>query len=337
MLSSVTGAVCRAWRPARLVRVSWRRRAGEKCLHWASRELPERNAISRGVVRRASNHQSVTFDSIEDFLHDDHGNAGRAKRERRRYLEALRRGDADVNDASAAEELVRWISGTMLQVATGGEKIDAVNEDYQAHYRALAAVLRRLGIPHPNLFDELWTFYGHWSSELPGYASRREYVTRLYQPVRQALDELGCQSLVEPVADRTTGWPAVDEGVQKLRERYRNARDAGDYRAVGLECTTTLQALGRTVFDPKRHLPAGEAMPSVTDAKRRIGFFVDVLTSGHGNTFAEIRKLVPPTARLAEAVKHAQAPTRVEVGVAADATIQLVNLVRRVAQLESVD
>lgn len=278
----------------------------------------------------------MSYDSLPGFFYNDKWEAAQSKRERRVYLDSLRQGRDDVADADVAEGLVAWITATMIQVATGGQKIDEVNQDYQAHHRALTAVLHRLGISHPNAFDDLWTFYGHWRAELPSYADRREYVTQLYQPVRQALDELAYQTLVDPVADRPTGWPGVDEGVRKLRERYRNARDAGDCRAVGLECTTTLHALGQTVFDPDRHLPKGQDMPSATDAKRRIGFFVDAVTSGRGSTFGEIRKLVAPTARLAEAVKHAQAPTRIEAGVAADATIQLVNLVRRVAQLQEV-
>jgi hypothetical protein len=38
--------------------------------------------------------------------------------------------------------------------------------------------------------------------------------------------------------------------------------------------------------------------------------------------------------RLAEAVKYAPEPTRIEAGIAADAGIQLVNLVRRISELE---
>ena len=152
--------------------------------------------------------------------------------------------------------------------------------------------------------------------------------------MRRALEDLEFQTLVDPAATRPTGWVPVDEHVAKLRSRFRTARDARDYNAVGLLCATTLQVLGRFIFDPGRHLPDGEAEPGPDDAKRRITFYVDALTRHEGAALAEVRKLVAPSARLAEAVKHARSPTRVEAGIAADAAIQLVQLVRRLSELE---
>lgn len=253
------------------------------------------------------------------------------KRER---LERIYRGRDSTEDPRAAEELIRWIAGTMTAVATGDLEIKAANPEYQQHYRALAAVLRRLGIDNPNPFDDLWTFYGHWRAELPTYADRRVYVTGLYAPVRGALDDLAYNELVDPVADRPTGWAAIDAAILKLRRSYAAARDASDCKSIGLQCGSILQQLGRHVFDPERHLPAGEAEPSCDDAKRRIGFYVDSVTAGRGSAFSEIRKLAISCARLAEVIKHAPAPTRVEAGTCADATIQLVQLVRRLMPLE---
>ena len=253
------------------------------------------------------------------------------KRER---LEAVYRGRDSTEDPEAAEELIRWIAGTMVAVATGELEIKAANPEYQTHYRALSAVLQRLGIDNPNPFDDLWTFYGHWRAELPSYADRRVYVTELYAPVRRSLDELAYDELVDPVADRPTGWAAIDAAILKLRRSYAAARDAEDCKGVGLQCASLLQQLGRQVFDPALHLPAGEGEPGRDDAKRRIGLYVEAVTAGRGSAFSEIRKLATSCARLAEAVKHAPAPTRVEAGIAADATIQLAQMVRRLAALD---
>jgi len=131
-----------------------------------------------------------------------------------------------------------------------------------------------------------------------------------------------------------TGWAALDAGMLKLRRSYAAARDVQDCKSIGLQCASLLQQLGREVFDPARHLPTGEAEPGRDDAKRRIGLYVDAVTAGRGSAFSEIRKLGASCARLAEAVKHAGAPTRVEAGIAADATIQLVQLVRRLTALD---
>jgi hypothetical protein len=252
-------------------------------------------------------------------------------------LEAIRRGASTVHDREGAEELVDQVEGLLRDVGEG-TRIDTVNDDYKRRVRALRAVLRRLGIDHTNPYDDLWRFYESWGSRgLSSYASRRAYAAELYAPVRRALEDLEFQALVDPVGAHLTGWVPVDEHVAKLRARFRIARDARDYNAVGLLCTTTLQVLGRLVFHAATHLPEGEREPGPDDAKRRIGFYVDAVTRGRGRAFAEIRKLVDPTARLAEAVKHAAEPTRVEAGIAADATIQLVNLLRRVSELEDRD
>jgi hypothetical protein len=111
-------------------------------------------------------------------------------------------------------------------------------------------------------------------------------------------------------------------------------RDLADWTLEGLQCASLLQRLGREVFDPARHLPAGEATPGRDYGKRRIGFYVDAVTAERGSAFSEIRKLAGSCARLAETVRHAPAPTRVEAGIAADATIQLVQLVRRLTPLD---
>ena len=274
----------------------------------------------------------LSIDSVRGAdLFVDEGSEQRTLDER---IDEVRRGTAPVDDRDVAEELVDQVEGLLRDVGEG-TRIDTVNDGYKRRIRALRAVLRRLGIEHTNPHDDLWRFYESWVPRgLGSYVSRRAHAAELYAPVRRALEDLEFQALVDPAATRPTGWVPVDEHVAKLRARFRIARDAADYKAVGLLCATTLQILGRHVFQPTRHLPQGEPEPGADDAKRRIGFYVDAVTHGRGRTFAEIRKLVDPIARLAEAVKHAREPTRVEAGIAADATIQLVNLVRRLAELD---
>jgi len=250
------------------------------------------------------------------------------------HLETLRRGSTEVDDREAAEQLVDRVEGVLREVGEG-TRIEGVNDLYKAQVRALGAVLRRLGVEHSNPYRDLWRFYASWAERgLATYASRRAYAAELYEPVRRALEDLEFARLVDPAATRPTGWVPVDETVAKLRARFRTSRDDADYKAVGLLCGSALQILGRLIFDPARHLPGGEVEPSPDDAKRRIGFYVHAVTAGQGGLYAEVRKIASATARLSEAVKHAQAPTRVEAGIAADATTQLVNLVRRLAELE---
>jgi len=45
-----------------------------------------------------------------------------------------------------------------------------------------------------------------------------------------------------------TGWQAVDVSVTKLREMAHVAADPHDFKAVGHQCVTVLETLGRKIF-----------------------------------------------------------------------------------------
>ena len=257
-----------------------------------------------------------------------------AEQEHFEKLEAIRIGQAEVDDRKAAGDLVTEVED-LLQRVGSGTRIDDVNYEYKAAYRALSAVLHRLGIAHTNPHRDLWRFYGSWEGkQLGSFANRRAYASELYEPVRLELEKLEWATLVEPVAGRPTSWTGIDARIRELREAYSLARSSNDCKAIGLRVGALLQALGRHVFDPARHLPGGESEPSPDDAKRRIGFYVETITRGRGDLYAEVRKLANATMRLSEAVKHAPEPTRIEAGIAADAGIQLANIVRRISEFE---
>jgi hypothetical protein len=119
----------------------------------------------------------------------------------RRYLEAIRAGKGDLDDREAAGELVDEVE-SLLQRVGSGTRIDDVSDAYKAAYRALSAVLQRLGVAHANPYRDLWRFYRSWEEkQLSSYASRRAYASELYEPVRLELDKLEWARLVEPVAN----------------------------------------------------------------------------------------------------------------------------------------
>jgi hypothetical protein len=89
----------------------------------------------------------------------------------------------------------------LLQKVGSGTRINEVNDEYKAVYRALSAVLHRLGIAHTNPYRDLWRFFRIWEEkQLGSYASRRAYASELYDPVRLELEKLEWATLVAPVA-----------------------------------------------------------------------------------------------------------------------------------------
>ena len=81
-----------------------------------------------------------------------------SRRERLEELDAIRLGGAKLDDRQGAVRLVDEVED-LLQRVGSGTRIDDVNDEYRAAYRALAAVLHRLGIAHANPYRDLWRFY----------------------------------------------------------------------------------------------------------------------------------------------------------------------------------
>ncbi len=258
----------------------------------------------------------------------------------RTAVDAVRRGTSSLPDVEAAERLVDQVAGLMVAVATGGPRIDDVKAQYAREYRALAAVLKRLGIAHPNGHSDLWTWYGKWTTDPQlggGWAPRRTFVAELYAPVRTALAGVaeGDSDVATGADDGPTGWADVDAKLGTLRRRVRESDGTtDDAKAVGLQCVSVLEALGRAVFDPARHLPPGEAIPHANDAKARVGFFLTFVAGDavkKGERFEHVRSLIRATWRQAQSVKHRDDPNMTDAGIGADAVALLVAMLRRLA------
>jgi hypothetical protein len=179
-------------------------------------------------------------------------------------------------------------------------------------------------------FREWWIRNGAAGSG--GYQARRNLLSGIFELLHNRLADMEQEaltsSLVEPISPHArTGWAAVDTEISELRRHFLSARTAQDYRAVGLDCVAVTEALSRQVYDPARHLRDGEDEPPVRKTKLRIERFVEDAAPGSDN--AALRKVARASIEFAQHVKHSTTPTRREAGIAADAVIQLANLLRR--------
>ena len=78
------------------------------------------------------------------------------------------------------------------------------------------------------------------------------------------------------------------------------------------------------------HTPEGEADPPVQKTKQRLERYITERLPGADN--AALRRFARSTIEVAQQVKHSQAPTRTEAGIAADGLILLANMLRRLDQ-----
>jgi hypothetical protein len=157
-------------------------------------------------------------------------------------------------------------------------------------------------------------------------------VSELFDPLIEALEEREDATLrdelVTPVSPRgRTGWEKVDIEVAELRRHFHTAQTPQDYRNIGNDLVAVLEALSEAAYDLGRHLRKGESEPAIAQTKNRLTRIMEVDGVREGS--AELVKLAKATIELAQAVKHNPSGSRARAGIAADAVIQLVNMVRR--------
>jgi hypothetical protein len=235
--------------------------------------------------------------------------------------------------------LAQLVHDELRKFGTAGD-CELDNVQIRDAIQALRAVVRRLGIDG---FDVPFRDYGgfkDWWVENGAYGSwqaRRDLLTGIFNSLHDRLADMELEalasSLAEPISPHArTGWAAVDTEISELRRHFLSARTPQDYRAVGLDCVAVTEALSRQVYDPARHLREGEEEPPIGNTKQRLERFIEVAAPGSEN--AVLRRLARASIDYAQHVKHSATPTRREAGIAADAVIQLANVLRRLDEDE---
>lgn len=222
------------------------------------------------------------------------------------------------------------------EFGTSGKNRITENKDIASVQRVLVTVLSRLGITLDLPWRDYDRFKAYWLKN-EGYGSwqaRRKILARFFDPLFESLESRlqgGSGGSAESVSPRSlTGWPRVDLEVAALRQRFGSARTSQDYRDVGNRCVAVLEAVGEVVYDPEKHLRDGEEMPGRDKSKQRLERYLEDSLAGRSN--AKVRGLATKVIELAHSVKHQTDPTRRESGIAADATVLLVAILRRAEQ-----
>ena len=224
-----------------------------------------------------------------------------------------------MNDSDLLSAL-EYLRDTMRSVATGGRRIDDVNEEFQETYGRVGKALKQRGIPNPLPFSDLWHWYDRWKSgDMPSYQSRRMYVSELFAPLVNQVRSGRAESF-EP-----TGWARVDRTVDELRARLASATAEEHFQAVGLLCREALISLGQAVYRADRHPTVDGVKPSTTDAKRMLEAFISVEFGGSSNE--EARKHIRSALDLAVNLQHRRTAAFRDAAMCAEATTAVINIV----------
>jgi hypothetical protein len=278
----------------------------------------------------------------EDFIEDTVKPSGfgfdsTVHRFRRELARRLRQGPLDnATDVEVAVGLARLIHDELEAFGTGGgEVLD--DADMREALQALRAVCGRLGAGMPDVpFRDFTTFRSYWirtgASGSGGWQARRDILSGIFDALHDQLADFESQSLTSSLAEAVsprgrTGWTKVDAEVAELRRHFQTATTPQDYRNVGNDCVIVIEAVSAAAYDLARHLRPNESGPPVARTKDRLDRIVEVELPGPEN--AELRKLSRATIEAAQAIKHRTTSSRRDAGLAADATIMLANLMRR--------
>ena len=237
-----------------------------------------------------------------------------------------------------AVSLARLVHEDLERYGTAGGN-EMTDEGVRDALVTLHAVLARLGLTVDVPFRDFGTFRGWWlkNDAYGSWQARRDLLSGIFESLHDQLADMEqralASTLVDPVSPHArTGWAAVDAEISELRRHFLNATTPQDYRNVGQDCVMVTETLSRTAYDPEQHLRAGEQEPEVAKTKQRLGRFVEDAAPGPDNE--RLRKLALAVIEYAQQVKHSETPTRREAGIAADAVIQLANLLRRLGEPE---
>lgn len=265
-------------------------------------------------------------------------------------LRDLRSGPVEGRtDIEVGVALARLVHDDLQRFGTGGGE-EMADVEIREAFLALRAVVDRLGVEFDPPYRDFSTFKNYWTHEgaagggafrgvagRGGYQARRDLLAETFDGLHDKLADLETHALsstlTDPISPRTrTGWAGVDTEISELRRHFQNASTAQDYRGIGNDCVHVTEALSRQVYDPATHLRDGEQEPPVAQTKQRLERYVEDAAPGPDN--AALRKLARATIEMAQQVKHSETPTRREAGIAADAVIQLANLLRRLDEPE---
>jgi len=223
------------------------------------------------------------------------------------------------------ERLIEAQIDLMIAVATGGPRIQSKNDEYKERKELIREKLRELPRKDPNPFDDLWGWYGRWSSgDLPSYQSRREYVRRLYRPLLEELAAGAPRNPAEPSRE-PTGWDKVDRTVDKIVSSLAEANQEEEFQTIGLLCRECLISLALAVFDPARHRPSDGVKPSDTDAFRMLDAYFSAEYRGGENE--ALRRHAKASLNLANELQHKRTAQYKDAALCSEATRTVVNIV----------
>lgn len=234
-------------------------------------------------------------------------------------VEKLRGQPLNGTEALLAELILQ--REVMIDVATGGSRIEDVEDYYVARHIRISEATNSLALPYDNPRESLWAWYAFWKDKFPTYRERREYVRGLFRDLIIAASNR--TSKASPSRE-PTGWDRVDRALARAREQIERATSEEDYQGVGLLCREVLISVAQAVYDPEVHVTTDGVLPSSTDAKRMIDAFLH--STVPGSSFKEVRAHARASYDLSANLQHRRTADQTMAALCLEATSSTVHV-----------
>ncbi len=213
----------------------------------------------------------------------------------------------------------------MVSVATGGERIQTVNDRYQTIHVDVKSMCKKMGIPYNNTFDSLWDWYGKWKADFPSYQERREFIRELFTPTLTGLENY--KKCDVDIFVQLDDWGKINRMVGKIRSNSQTAKDVEDFQSIGVLCREALVSLGQAVYNPLLHGEEDETGTKIgkADAERMFLAYFKYKLSGKHNK--EFRDYVKGVKGIANQLTHKDTSTRKDMLLTVSSTLSLINFI----------
>ena len=229
------------------------------------------------------------------------------------------------NSAALLAELIVQRE-VMISVATGGARIEDVNDYYRARNFRIKERLPG-DVSYQNPHADLWDWYNHWRNEFPHYRDRRSYIRSVFDPTIEAVSRRPALPREER---EPTGWERVDRALSKAQQQFGTAAAEEDFQSIGLLCREVLISLGQAVYNPNTHQTLDGVSPSTTDANRMLeAFFAHAMP---GASHKEVRAHARASLALALNLQHRRTATRQLAALCLEATSSTAAVVTIIAK-----
>ena len=234
--------------------------------------------------------------------------------------------DWSLTDFSKQELLNRvdYLKNTMISVATGGQRIQEVNQKYIQNYNEVKQELKKLDIENPNVYDDLSNWYAKWSCDFQTYQERRNYINDLYKQLISILSEAETARVVD-VKINLSEWDKINRSITEIKKRESQAQSEEQFQAVGMLCRELIITLAQTVYDREKHTSNDSVTISKTDAKRMLDAYISIVLAGSESE--ELRAYAKATNRLTNVLTHKRTATKKDMMLCTSATMALVNFI----------